>query len=167
MCWLTRRELAVGINIRQKGAEGERQVIKMLTPIIQDVMREMEFPEDKVTAALKMVQRNQNQSAVGGNDLSNTFGLSIEVKRQEQLAINTWWAQCEAAANRNNELPVLIFKQNNKPWRFITLGFLHCPAEKGSWTSVRARVEFNEETFKAWFRAWVRGQLLNGWEVRI
>lgn len=155
------------INIRQKGAEGERQVIKMLTPIIQRVMGELEFPQEKIDAALKMVQRNQNQSAVGGNDLSNTFGMSIEVKRQEQLAINTWWAQCEAAALRNNELPVLIFKQNNKPWRFITWGFLHCPAERGGWTSTRARVEFNQETFERWFAEWVRGQLMNGWEARI
>lgn len=157
----------MAIDVRAKGAEGERQVIKMLTPIIQRVMRDMDFPAEKVDAALKMVQRNQNQSAVGGNDLSNTFGLSIEVKRQEQLAINTWWTQCENAAARNNELPVLIFKQNNKPWRFITLGFLHVPAERGSWTSLRARVEFNEETFKKWFAEWVRGQLLNGWEARI
>lgn len=157
----------MAINIRQKGAEGERQVIKMLTPIIQDVMRALEFPEDKIAAALKSVQRNQNQSAVGGNDLSNTFGLSIEVKRQEQLAINTWWAQCEAAAQRNDELPVLIFKQNNKPWRFITWGFLHCPGTEGGWTSVRARVEFNEETFKKWFTEWVRGKLMQGWEIRV
>lgn len=155
------------INIRAKGAEGERQVIKKLTPIIQQVMREMDFPAEKVEAALKMVQRNQNQSAVGGNDLSNTFGLSIEVKRQEQLAINTWWKQCEAAALRNNELPVLIFKQNNKPWRFMTYGFLHVPAERGAWGSIRTRVEFNETDFNRWFASWVRGQLLNGWDARI
>lgn len=157
----------MGIDVRQKGAEGERQVIKMLTPIIIQVMTEMEFPQEKIDAAMKMVQRNQNQSAVGGNDLSNTFGMSIEVKRQEQLAINTWWQQCETAALRNNELPVLIFKQNNKPWRFITYGFLHAPAENGGWTSVRARVEFNEDTFKSWFRAWVKGKLLNGYEAKI
>jgi hypothetical protein len=157
----------VGIDVRQKGAEGERQVIKMLTPIIIQVMTEMEFPQEKIDAAMKMVQRNQNQSAVGGNDLSNTFGMSIEVKRQEQLAINTWWQQCETAALRNNELPVLIFKQNNKPWRFITYGFLHAPADNGGWTSVRARVEFNEDTFKSWFRAWVKGKLLNGYEAKI
>jgi len=155
------------IDVRAKGAEGERQVIKMLTPIIIQVMTEMEFPQEKIDAAMKMVQRNQNQSAVGGNDLSNTFGMSIEVKRQEQLAINTWWTQCETAANRNNELPVLIFKQNNKPWRFITYGFLHAPSENGGWTSVRARVEFNEDTFKSWFRAWVKGKLLNGYEAKI
>lgn len=157
----------MGIDVRQKGAEGERQVIKMLTPIIIQVMTEMEFPQEKIDAAMKMVQRNQNQSAVGGNDLSNTFGLSIEVKRQEQLAINTWWQQCETAALRNNELPVLIFKQNNKPWRFITYGFLHVPADNASWTSLRARVEFNEDTFKSWFRAWVKGKLLNGYEAKV
>lgn len=157
----------MGIDVRQKGAEGERQVIKMLTPIIQEVMREMEYPQEKIDAALKMVQRNQNQSAVGGNDLSNTFGMSIEVKRQEALSINTWWKQCEVAAARNNELPVLIFKQNNKPWRFITLGFLHAPGPNGGWTSVKARVEFDEPTFKSWFRAWVKGQLANGYEARI
>jgi hypothetical protein len=157
----------VTINIRQKGADGERQVIKMLTPIIVAVMTDMGAPKEDIENATKMVQRNQNQSAVGGNDLSNTFGISIEVKRQEQLAINTWWQQCETAAIRNNELPVLIFKQNNKPWRFITYGFLHAPAKEGGWTSVKARVEFNQETFERWFAEWVRGKLLQGYEVRV
>lgn len=157
----------MGIDIRQKGAEGERQVIQMLTPIITTVMRELDFPPDKIAQALKMVQRNQNQSAVGGNDLSNTFGLSIEVKRQEQLSVNTWWKQCEDAAKRNNELPVLIYRQNRKPWRIRTYGFLHTPAADGGWTSVRAFVEFDEATFKTWFAAWVRGKLLSGYEAKV
>lgn len=157
----------MGIDIRQKGAEGERQVIQMLTPIITSVMREMDFPLEQIGAALKMVQRNQNQSAVGGNDLTNTFGLSIEVKRQEALSVGTWWAQCEAAAKRNNELPVLIYRQNRKPWRIRTYGFLHTPASDGGWTSIRALVEFDEATFKTWFRAWVHGKLLSGYEVKI
>lgn len=156
-----------GIDIRAKGAQGEREVIQMLTPIIMRVMKEMEFPQDQVNAALKMVQRNQNQSAVGGNDLSNTFGMSIEVKRQETLSVNTWWQQCEAAAKRNNELPVLIYRQNRKAWRIRTYGFLHVPADTKGWTSVRALVEFDEKTFKEWFAEWVRGKLLNGWEIRV
>lgn len=157
----------MGINIRQKGAEGEREVIKLLTPIIVSVMTEMAFPQEKIDDALKMVQRNQNQSAVGGNDLSNTFGLSIEVKRQEALAVNTWWEQCEKAANRNNELPVLIYRQNRKPWRVRTYGFLHTPGREGGWSSVRALVEFDEKTFVAWFREWVYAKLLNGYEVKV
>jgi hypothetical protein len=158
----------VGINIRQKGAEGEREVIKLLTPLIVDAMKELECPQEMVDAALKMVQRNQNQSAVGGNDLSNTFGMSIEVKRQEQLSVNTWWKQCCAAAERNNELPVLIFRQNRKPWRVRTYGFLHIPKEAdGSWGSLRTVVEFDEDTFKQWFRHWVRGKILGGYEIRV
>ena len=104
----------MGINIRAKGAGGEREICDVLNSIIQDTMRILKFPPKEVEAAGRTVQRNQNQSAVGGNDLTNTFGLSIEVKRQEQLAINTWWAQCLAAANRNNEHPVLLYRQNGK-----------------------------------------------------
>lgn len=155
------------INIRQKGAEGEREVIRILTPIVKEVMIELEFPAEKVADAEKIIQRNQNQSAVGGCDLSNVFGMSIEVKRQEQLAIGAWWKQCTEAAKRNNEIPVLIFRQNRKPWRIRTYAFLHTPAHGGGWSSVQAIVEIDEATFKMWFRAWVKAQLLNGYEVKI
>lgn len=157
----------MGINIRQKGAEGEREIIRMLTPIVKEVMTALEFPAEKIEAAEKSIQRNQNQSAVGGCDLSNVFGMAIEVKRQEQLAIGTWWQQCVAAAKRNDEIPVLMFRQNRKPWRIRTYGFLHTPGREGGWSSVQAVVEFNEETFKMWFREWVHAKLLNGYEVKI
>jgi hypothetical protein len=113
-----------------------------------------------------MVQRNQNQSAVGGNDLTNTFGMSIEIKRQETLSVPAWWRQCCAAAEKNNELPVLMYRQNRKPWMIRTFGFLHTPAANGGWTSVQAVVEFDEPTFKSWFKAWVTGKLQNGSEYR-
>lgn len=155
-----------GINIRQKGAEGERQVIKILTPIIVDVMRKLNCPDEEVEKALKMVQRNQNQSAVGGNDLSNTFGLSIEVKRQEALSVGTWWAQCCAAAERNNELPVLIYRQNNKPWKIRTFAWLTIPSDNGGWAYQRTIAEFGLDEFKAWFAAWVRGRIISGYELK-
>ncbi len=156
----------MGIDPRTKGAEGERQVYKMLNDIIVGVMLALEFPADEVEKAKTMVQRNQNQSAVGGNDLTNTFGMSIEIKRQEQLSVNTWWQQCVTAAKRNNELPVLMYRQNRKPWRVRTLGFLHAPSKDGSWTSVQAVVEFDEATFKTWFQSWVTGKLQSGTEYR-
>lgn len=158
----------MSINIRQKGAEGERQVAKILNSIIQSVMEQLEYPEEEIEAAKTAVQRNQNQSAVGGNDLSNTFGMSIEVKRQEQLAVNTWWKQTLEAANRNNELPVLIYRQNRKPWRIRTFAYLHVPSEavSGGWANTQAVVEFDEKQFKSWFAMWVRGSLLGGKDVR-
>ena len=157
----------MGANPRTKGAEGEREVIRMLTPIVKEVLSEMNFPEEDVKAADEMIQRNQNQSAVGGNDLSNTFGMSIEVKRQEQLSINTWWNQCVEAAKRNDEIPVLIYRQNRKPWRVRTLGFLHTPEHGGSWSSHNCVVEIDKDTFLVWFKLWVKGKILNGWEIRV
>lgn len=152
----------MSINIRQKGAEGEREIYKALNPLIQKVMRDMGFPEDQVKLAKNAVQRNQNQSAVGGNDLTNTFGLSIEVKRQEQLSVNTWWAQCEAAAERNDEHPVLLYRQNGKKWRCVTMAFLELPSQKFQYV----RVEFDWDTFLKWFEKWVYEKLMLGESIR-
>jgi hypothetical protein len=157
----------VTINIRQKGAEGEREIAKILNAIICDVMRDMNWPQDKIDAAITMVQRNQNQSAVGGNDLSNTFGMSIEVKRQEQLAVNTWWAQCVAAAERNNELPVLMWRQNRKPWRIRSWVWLSQPTPDGAWGYRQIAADFDMDEFKSWFRTWVNNRLLAGYEVKV
>lgn len=152
----------MAINVRQKGQTGEREVATLMNEIIQNVMREMKFPEDQVLAASNAVQRNQNQSAVGGNDLSNTFGLSIEVKRQENLSANTWWKQTVAAANRNNEVPVLMYRQNRKAWHIRTLVWLSLPNGR----QVQALAEFDIDTFKHWFQEWVKARLNDGHEVR-
>lgn len=153
------------INIRQKGAEGEREIYRALNPIIQRVLVKLGYPDEVVQASANAVQRNQNQSAVGGNDLSNTFGLSIEVKRQEALSVNSWWGQCVAAAQRNNELPVLLYRQNRKPWRCVTLGWV--PLGGVSPNLMKSvRVEISWEEFLAWFEEWVEVKLQEGAEVR-
>lgn len=147
------------INIRQKGQEGEREIQRALEPIIRKLMTDGRFPlPDK-----PIVQRNQNQSAVGGSDLSNTFGLAIEVKRQEQLSINTWWKQCETAAKDNGEHPVLLYRQNGKKWRCVTLVWL--PLHNG--TQQQARAEMDWDTFLGWFEQWVRLKLVAGEVPRV
>lgn len=156
------------INVRTKGAQGEREVAAMLNGIIVEVMTAMAFPAEQITAAQKSVQRNQNQSAVGGCDLTNVFGMAVEVKRQENLAIPAWWRQTVAAAERNNELPVLIYRQNRKAWHVRTYAWLALPgADPGMWSRQQMIVaEFDIDTFKAWFANWVRGKLEQGWEVK-
>lgn len=158
----------MGINVRQKGASGEREVAKMLNDIITSVMTAMAFPPDQIEAAAKCVQRNQNQTAVGGCDLSNVFGMAVEVKRQENLSVPAWWRQCVASAERNNELPVLIYRQNRKPWRVRTYAWLALPGSEPSSYNRQAMIvaEFDEDTFKSWFRSWVQGRLEQGWEIK-
>lgn len=152
----------MSINVRTKGAEGEREVCKIMNEIVCDVMRQLGFPPEQIAMAHNSIQRNQNQTAVGGCDLTNTFGLAIEVKRQEQLSINTWWKQCVASAERNKETPVLIYRQNRKPWQVITFGFLPLPNGK----SVQARMEFSLDSFKSWFHSWVLAKLVEGHQIR-
>lgn len=152
----------MGINVRQKGQQGEREIADMLNFIIYTVMKFRDYPEAECLKAMGSVQRNQNQSAVGGNDLTNCFGLSIEVKRQEQLSVNTWWKQTTAAAERNNEVPVLMYRQNRKAWNIRTYAWIGLPDGK----QVKAVVEFDLDTFKNWFHNWVDAKLLEGAEVR-
>jgi len=153
----------MGINIRAKGQQGEREIADMLNLIVYTVMKELEYPEDECLKGFKTVQRNQMQTAVGGNDLTNCFGMSIEIKRQEALSVNTWWAQCLAAAERNNEMPVLMYRQNRKSWHVRTFVWVNLPGAK----HIRVVGEFDIDSFKNWFKEWVRLKLLEGAEVRL
>ena len=149
----------MSINIRQKGQEGEREIQQALEPIIRKVMSEGGYPLPEKA----IVQRNQNQSAVGGSDLSNTFGMCIEVKRQEQLSINTWWKQCTKAATENNEHPVLLYRQSGKRWRCVTLVWLHLPCG----AQQQARAEMDWDSFLGWFEEWVQRKLVAGEVPRV
>lgn len=154
----------MGINIRSKGANGEREVATAMNGVVMLAMRELGFSEEAVMKASTAIQRNQNQSAVGGSDLSNTFGLAIEIKRHENLSINTWWKQCTIAAERNGEWPVLLYRQNHGKWQCVTyVQTLH--ADKSQSVTVRATMEW--DAFLYWFRAWILDRLRKGYEVKI
>ena len=149
----------MALNIRQKGAGGEREIIALLEPIVRAKMLEfgLQVPDKPI------LQRNQNQSAVGGCDLTNTFGLAIEVKRQEQLAVNEWWRQCCASAARNHERPVLMYRQNQKKWNVVMMAHLTLPvlpeARNGLPMSLEHRVTLSMDDFLVWFRQYVTNVL--------
>jgi len=142
------------INVRTKGQEGEREIAKILNLIIADVRAAYKLPQYATNDEL--FQRNQNQSAVGGADLSNPMNLEIEIKRQEQLSVNTWWKQCVTSAGRTGGLAILVFRQNRKSWRVCLEGELPLqPAGTGTHSSIGpCRVEVDLDTFKAWFKAY-------------
>jgi hypothetical protein len=130
------------INVRQKGAEGERQVATALNAVVNAVLQRHGRP----LPAAPVVQRNQNQSAVGGKDLVGTYGLALEIKRQENLSVNTWWAQCVKSAADLSEQPVLVFRQNNGKWRVMLNGAVQLPpkADGIPWRMVRAEITWDD-----------------------
>jgi Holliday junction resolvase len=147
------------VDIRQKGAAAERDICIRLNDTIMRAMKDSGMYSDiEIVAHKNTVQRNQNQTAVGGGDLTNTIGLSIEIKRQEALAINTWWKQTVAAAERNNETPVLIYRQSKQKWRAISLALLSLQDD----TAVEVRVEFEFEDFLNWFYQRARVHIAEG-----
>lgn len=139
----------MAINIRQKGAGGEQEIATELNLIINMVRMQLGIP----VPGTPTVQRNQNQSAVGGKDLIGTYGLAIEVKRQEALSIGSWWAQCVKSAEDLNEIPVLLFRQNKQKWRCVIFVDVPLPAPQGTvYKSARMRAEISYDDFKTWFR---------------
>jgi hypothetical protein len=146
----------MGINIRTKGQGGEREVADALNAVIHKVLRKLNLP----IPVKAIVQRNQNQSAVGGSDLSGTMGLSIEVKRQETLSINTWWKQCETSAKETLEMPVLIYRQNSKKWNVVMYGHLDYPFAGNIYMTTRVTIDW--QTFLDWYAMWVELKIQNG-----
>jgi len=91
-----------GVNSRNKGKQGERDIANIIY----------------YATGINM-ERNLSQSAKGGHDLNGIPGISIEVKRQEKLAINTWWKQTIRQALDADSIPILVYRQNRKPWIFV------------------------------------------------
>ena len=101
---------------RAKGAAGEREVLALLG--------------DRLG---KKFERNLGQTRGGGADCVEIGRIALEVKRQEQLNIKSWWEQAERQAvcisipsgidihkkQQLNAIPVLAYRQSRKPWTFV------------------------------------------------
>lgn len=126
------------IHVVNKGKEGEREVVKLLQPIVDRVYTSlgMEAPS---------LLRNQMQSAVGGYDIVGLDWLALEVKRQETLTLNQWWNQVLASARPTQE-PVVIFRQNRKKWRVLMYVWVHT----GGTGHQKVRAEVSIDDWLAW-----------------
>jgi len=83
---------------RNKGNAGERELFKLLSA-------ELGF----------MVNRNLSQTRGGGADCIEIKGWAVECKRQEKLALSSWWQQTLDQC-KENENPILFFRQSRYPW---------------------------------------------------
>jgi len=90
---------------RRKGRAGEQELARLL--------------RDELGAA---ITRNwQQQAAVGGQDLLGLDGYAVEVKRYATATfadLERWWLQTVAEAGRG-ALPVLAYRADRRPWRFV------------------------------------------------
>jgi hypothetical protein len=89
---------------RSKGARGELELITVV---------KQRFPDLDL-------QRNYDQSALGGCDLIGIPGIALEVKRYQRGNVyrREWWQQaCEQA--RHHEVPVLAYRFDQMKWQAV------------------------------------------------
>lgn len=131
------------INKQVKGKVGEREIKDAFI----ELMRKQEIETGR-TGVSENVKRNTLQSDRGGDDIVGIPLLSIEVKRQETLSVNTWWKQCLDNALKQKAQPVLIYRQNRKAWRVVTYTVLQYPSYANmSWV----RTEMTFDDFMSWY----------------
>lgn len=112
----------MALNARKKGQRGERGVIELLQPIVDEV---------RLTLGIHpiLLQRNAMQAHLGGEDLVGVQGFSIEVKFVEQLNINSWWDQAlrQAEAAGPGIIPVLLYRASRQQWNAMARIRAVCP----------------------------------------
>lgn len=110
-----------------KGKQGEREVVKLLQPVVDEVYEEFGLTPIRL-------ERNLVQTRNGGYDVIGLDWLALEIKRQETLHVDKWWKQTLSQCGEGQE-PVLMYRRNRKPWRirlWVALGGgLVLPAEIG------------------------------------
>ena len=91
----------MGINMREKGKTGELEFCNRFQPFFPDILK-----------------RNLLQTREGGADISGCAPFQIEVKRCQKIEQPKWWRQVLAACDPS-DIPIVAFRQNNCPWRFL------------------------------------------------
>lgn len=93
----------MGLFARNKGRRGEQEFCTDLRENLGD---------------LGTFERNSMQSRMGGKDVLTNLPYAFEVKRAEKPAFNQWLVQASEQA-APNEVPVVVWRQNGKPWLLV------------------------------------------------
>lgn len=145
-----------GASSRSKGQRGEREVIKLLQPIIDKAYSECGFEP-------VVLERNLMQSNKGGFDIVGLDWLALEVKFQETEHLEQWWNQTVRQAStpvdkvtdcgekvrewKRVKEPILFFRKSRMVWNVRMLGFV----EVREGVRIRCPIIISLDTFKVWF----------------
>lgn len=137
-----------GRTSRNKGSRGEREVIALLQPVVNKVCDEFNEPRF-------VLRRNQDQRWKEKQyDLIGVPWIALEVKRQENLSgFGSWWRQTLKACGER-QTPVLIYRQNYKPWQVR----MRCYVAAGdAW--IYGTIDMKIEFFLEWFEVALRSKI--------
>ncbi|MCH9664677.1 MAG: hypothetical protein K0U41_02385 [Gammaproteobacteria bacterium] len=140
-----------GLKSKNKGKRGEREIVNVLKPILEEVVAK--FQDEGYECGDMKLFRNQNQSFEGGYDIGGLDWLAIEVKFQEQLNVNGWWKQTKAQTGPGQE-PVLFYRRSRMKWKVMTELRILCGK-----VVVRSPVEMQLEDYLVYFKSRLEEEL--------
>lgn len=166
------------VNAVNKGKSAEREVIRLLQPVVNDAYVRLHVEQPALAdmvGACPVLQRNTLQADDGGADLCGLAWMALEVKHQKTQAMNEWWRQCMRQA-KPGQTPVLWWKTNGKGWRVrmpavVMVGNEGTGAADGGrkfeWGRSPAVVEMSCDDWLLYFGERVYGELcLVGWAAQ-
>lgn len=137
---------------RGKGRRGEREIVTLLQPVVNEVYAACGIAEENVP----VLKRNSLQSDGGGSDIAGLPWLALEVKYQEQqnsYKHRIWWEQTLEQAGMER-VPVLFYRRNKVRWQVMMFGMLGGPG----W-GYSVPVLITPGDFLLWFRARLHQEL--------
>lgn len=153
-----------GLTSLNKGKRSEREVIKLLQPIVDKVYSEVGWQVPKL-------QRNTMQSDDGGFDIAGLEWLALEVKHHavaNKGKIESWWQQTvrqahggqdgdgwEVVAGRKTQVPVLIWRVDKGQWNVVVM--VSIPISTRVRVKVRSTVRI--EDWLVWFEYRLRAEI--------
>jgi hypothetical protein len=127
-----------GKSSKRKGYRGEKEVIDLLQPIVNDVCG---------LGTEVVLERNLMQARKGGCDMVGLDWISLEVKRQEKVQVSVWWKQTLRQC-KDGQTPVLLYRENHAPWKCR----MRVRLELGGGKQLLATVDIDIATFLLYFR---------------
>ena len=141
-----------GNKSRNKGITGEREVIRLLQPIVDKIYVAYDMEE------IPLLERNTLQCNKGGSDVAGLDWMALEIKRHESLSLDIWWEQCRLQCKKS-QTPILLYRQNGKKWRAQTHATLLFGNDISSGFRI-TRVDFSIDDFIDWFENKVETMLV-------
>lgn len=104
------------------------------------------------------LERNLEQTRYGGADINGVPGMEVEVKREQQHNIRTWWGQVTKAAKRTGKRPLLCHRKDRCQWGFRTWAYVVEYDSNGAGVLVPLVVDLDIAQAETWFKACVQQQ---------
>ncbi len=107
-----------GRRSRVKGAVGEREFFAMSNERTKSL--DWPYRDKSGNIFMRHPAPRHSEGQSDNHDALGVLPVSIEVKRCETLAIPKWIKQVQAQA-RPHQVPILAYRQNDKPWVILAV----------------------------------------------